>query len=221
MAPPPVPITIISLLLSNGLIIWGIINGRLNIGEVLILYWVETVIIGIINVAKMFLAQGPPPKATDGSGRVVSRLFMTLFFMVHYGLFNLVHGAFIFVLAGHYLGRNEIGSLAVAAATLFLSHLLSFVYNYLARGEYKTASIERLFLQPYARVVITHFTILIGFALVSKYQNDTLLPILLVCLKTTVDGFQHLMERRKFSKKFAGNSEMTLTNLGNEQHLTV
>jgi hypothetical protein len=88
-----------------GVLFWG-----WNVATLLVLYWVENGIVGILNVPKMLLAAGPDEPATRvvdvrGLGPVaVARSGMTAkavlvpFFLIHYGMFWFVHGVFVFLL---------------------------------------------------------------------------------------------------------------------------
>ena len=48
-----------------------------------------------------------------------------------------------------------------AILALFVSHGISFVYNYFLKGEYKTAKGQDLMGAPYGRVMVMHFTIFV------------------------------------------------------------
>ena len=80
-----------------GVVLWG-----WNVATILVLYWAENGIIGALNVPKMLLARGP---VAPGQGFVRangapagSGIGMVVFFLIHYGLFWLVHGIFVFTL---------------------------------------------------------------------------------------------------------------------------
>jgi hypothetical protein len=80
-----------------GVVFWG-----WNVATLLVLYWVENGIVGVLNVPKMLLARGPV-EAGEGelriNGRVsTSKASQVLFFLVHYGIFWFVHGIFVFSL---------------------------------------------------------------------------------------------------------------------------
>ena len=113
----------------------------------------------------------------------LSRLGTAGFFTVHYGLFWVVHGVFVFTFIPAMTGLAVPG-LAPAASPpdqfmprmqgvdlpvfafgvvgLAISHGVSFWMNYLGRGEYLTLSPADVMTQPYGRLVIMHLTILLG-----------------------------------------------------------
>jgi hypothetical protein len=96
-----------------GVVLWG-----WNVATLLVLYWVENGIVGILNVPKMLLARGPIGPGEGElriNGRVsTSNVGQVVFFLIHYGIFWVVHGVFVFSLAafaafsGHGFGDGAI-----------------------------------------------------------------------------------------------------------------
>jgi hypothetical protein len=84
----------------------------------------------------------------------------------------------------------------LGAVVLFLSHGASFLFNYIGRGEYLTASAMRQTAAPYGRVVILHLTILFGAFAVAALGAPIGALLILVGLKTAFDLLLHLRERR-------------------------
>jgi hypothetical protein len=188
-----------------GVLFWG-----WDVAIILISYWLENGVIGLINVPKIMLAaQGNPAIGAAIAG----------FFAVHYGGFWLGHGIFVFFIVGFanhgpfgflgpgfpFGGSTFDGSIAgpsadrgpqilLIAVLLFLSHGVSFLLNYVGRREFlNTTPIKQMF-QPYGRLIILHVTIILGAFLVIGLGQPVLLVALLVLLKTIVDLFFHLRE---------------------------
>jgi hypothetical protein len=196
-------VSVITLILVNLFPIFGVLFLGWQVFSILFLFWTENVIIGAINVVKMALA---PADEKFGHG---SKIFMIPFFCVHYGVFTLVHGIFIFVLFGGFLDNFEdftdfpdaLGTLFTAdlgwaVLALAASHIVSLVANYIGKGEYKKASLGMLMGQPYSRVVVLHLTIIIGGFLLSIFGSPVAGMVLLILLKTFIDLMAHLMQRR-------------------------
>ena len=81
-----------------GVLLWG-----WNVATLLVLYWVENGIVGILNVPKILLARGPVGPG-EGELRINGRIATSnasqvIFFLIHYGIFWVVHGVFVFSLA--------------------------------------------------------------------------------------------------------------------------
>src|SRR5687768_3492797 len=60
----------------------------------LTLFWLENVVIGVLNVARMLLAD-PRDAALWGA-----KALLVPFFCFHYGMFTAVHGVFVFSIFG-------------------------------------------------------------------------------------------------------------------------
>ena len=86
------PAAIALLVAANLLPLVGVLFWGWNLWSIIILYWIENGIVGALNVPKMLLARGG-----DGAGGTQGRVLMTAFFCVHYGLFWLVHGMFVWL----------------------------------------------------------------------------------------------------------------------------
>lgn len=80
-----------------GVLFWG-----WNVATLLVLYWVENGIVGILNVPKILLARGPAEPGVGAlriNGRAsTSNVGAAMFFLIHYGIFWVVHGIFVFSL---------------------------------------------------------------------------------------------------------------------------
>ncbi len=175
-----------------------------DVFPLVLLYWLENVVVGGFNVARLLLAR---PQDLMYS---VGKLFFIPFFVFHFGMFTLVHGVLVFGLFGAKgtPSFDNIGTLPLAVRTyqlgwgvlaLLVSHGPSFYWNYLQNGEYRRASLHQLMMQPYGRVMVLHFTVLLGGWIVLTVGSPLLALVLLVALKTTADVRAHRAERRKFA----------------------
>lgn len=179
-----------------------------------------------------------------GSGRLpsVGRAAISLFFLVHYGMFWLVHGIFVFALPmfGAFAGeqidcgiQSPFGpglfepsqpctgpfgdvlwaNVAIAAVALFISHGASFLFNYIGRGEYLTASPTRQMGAPYGRVVVLHLTILFGAFAVAFFGSPIWALLILIVLKTAFDLRLHVREHRNEGPTIGGVAPDAIGNL--------
>ncbi|AKG54117.1 hypothetical protein DGWBC_1481 [Dehalogenimonas sp. WBC-2] len=179
----------------------GVVFLNWQVFPIMFLFWMENVVIGVLNVFKMALAQKNSPAS--------AKLFMIPFFCIHYGIFTFVHGIFIFILFGGIL--NESGTILTfdsfkglhlewGILILAMSHGFSFINNYIQRSEYKQASVSELMMQPYSRIVILHVTIIFGGFLVTSLNTQVMGLVFLIGLKTTIDLYAHL----KLHKRMPG-----------------
>jgi hypothetical protein len=186
---------------------------------ILVLYWIESGIVGAFNVLKMAAAQGtgigiPGSRVAmrmSGMAGGLARGALIGFFIVHYGMFWVVHGVFVFLLpvfagmssvtGGSFapadFGPLPLDGLLLSAIALAVSHGVSYIANYLGRGEYLRASPQGQMMSVYGRVFMLHITILGGAFMVAWFGTPLAALALLVGLKTAADLFFHLRERRR------------------------
>jgi len=193
--------TVIVLLLANLIPLYGVFAFGWETFPLLLLFWVENVIIGGFNVLKMLLA-APQSGVSWGA-----KLFLIPFFCVHYGMFTFVHGVFVVGLfgkqfragasfpdAGVFLRLITEQHLWIAVIGLAVSHGFSFGWNYLWLGEYRTAALPLLMMQPYGRIVVMHLTILGGGFLMMAMGSPVAGLALLVVLKIVLDLRSHVRQ---------------------------
>ena len=187
-------ISIGSLILSNLIPLIGVLFFGWDVSTILILYWSENVIIGFYNIIKMALAKGEVrPK------QIYERLFLIGFFIVHFGIFTFGHAAFVFSFFG--TENPSFKNLLPALLPLFISHGVSMFVHFIKNKEYERVSFDNLFFQPYKRVVIMHLTIVFGAWVATAFHLPSLVLVVLIFLKITVDIFFHKKEHIRFSKE--------------------
>lgn len=194
-----------TLIISNvGILTLAIIFDWSLFGIVLT-YWIENVIIGILNIPKILMARADHPGHRPyGLG---SKIFLVFFFCFHYTVFTAVHGGFVvflFAEASDYSSGKELfentfdGFYIVAIALLFLSHFYSFYTNFYRSKEYKSISPFQQMLKPYIRIFVVHAFIIFGGYIILLFENGMLiLLILFMIVKTGLDLFAHLQEHKK------------------------
>jgi len=195
------PPSVLVLVGANLVPLLGVLGSHWTVFSILLLYWCENVTVGVFNILRMLVAS-PRDIATD-----VAKLLFIPFFAFHYGLFTMVHGMFVLLLFGP--GGNVSPSRAAFVAAvrgagvglgvlaIVLSHGFSFLHNYILGGEFRNASLQQLMMQPYARVMVLHATILLGGFAAKGLGAPLPALILLIGLKTAIDLHAHLAERRK------------------------
>lgn len=197
---------------------------------ILVLYWIESGIVGVINVFKIARAEGPMavpaagPRITirmSGVAANLARGGLIGFFIVHYGLFWLVHGVFVFLLpvfaglsmAGSGFAPADFGplpldGLLLSALALAASHGVSFFVNFLGRREYLDVSPAGQMMSVYGRVLVLHATVLGGAFLVGAFGTPFAALVLLVVLKTAADLFFHLRQHQAQRGVTVGHREV-------------
>jgi len=196
----------VSLIAANLVPLAGAIFLDWSVFLIIFLFWSENLIIGFFNLFKIILMQ------EEGS-RIGIKLYAAPFFLIHYGGFCTGHGVFVISVFGRWANadlknfHNFIQDIFIdekavyAVAALFLSHGLSFIYNYILRGERRQTNIQKLMMAPYSRIFILHLTIIFGALLIALLNFVEAGLALLVILKIAVDLSAHLKERSRFAEK--------------------
>ena len=194
--------SVLALLAANLYPVFGVVFLGWDVFLLLVLFWMENLVIGFYTALKLLLV-------SRNNASWAAKLSATLFFCVHYGLFTLVHGVFVFVVfGGDIMGESssEVVStwqkfvdyqLGWATLALLVSHGVSFFYNYIRAGEYRQSNLNNVMQQPYGRVVILHLTIIFGGFLVALLGSPAVGLVLLIVLKTVMDIRAHLRQHDK------------------------
>ncbi len=216
----------IVLIFANVIPLVGVLLFDWNVLEILLLYWTESVIIGLINVLRMASCQtdnilaglGPFTKGKKipadfqqnmppGALRAF-KFFIIPFFILHYGGFcygHLMAVTGFFSTAGFQGGARA--SLAqvwqwdfwIAVTAIGASHLFSFFNNYIGKDEYKHTSLFLLMQRPYGRIVAMHIAIVFGAGFVMWLGSPLPILMILIVAKTAMDLKLHQKERLKMA----------------------
>ena len=183
-----------ALLAANLVPVFGVLMFGWSVGEVMLLFWAESAVIGFYNLCKMWVV-----------GRWAT-LFMGPFFIGHYGGFMVGHLLFIygFMIKGPDQGGGipltevftDFVSLSPALLALFISHGVSFSRNFLSRKEFEPKELKQLMVEPYRRIFVMHITIIFGGFLVMMADNALPALVLMICLKVGADLKAHFREHR-------------------------
>ena len=198
----------IFLILMNFVPIIGVLLWDWDVAAIVMLYWAENLIIGVLNLVKMFAAGG------------WRALPIMAFFTFHYGAFCGAHGFFaaslfelpidgvmdnlswpFFFVFMELLVNVVTGVFSVVPSTWIwgvaavgVSHIFSLVLHRFIRGEDADKSAQKIMSEPYGRIVILHIAIIVGGMLVMAMSSPLALLLILVLLKTAIDVVVH---RRK------------------------
>jgi hypothetical protein len=194
----------ITLVVANLLPLYGVFFLGWDAFSIVALYWAENLVIGAINVLKMFVCNA------------ILAVFAGAFFAFHYGFFCYIHGIFVLSLFGHdswitspihelreFSRLFSEQHLWWAIAALAASHLFSFFANYIGGGEFRRTSVPELMQQPYGRVVVLHLAILFGGWIVMGLGSTWGVLLLLIAGKTILDLKLHLREHERSQKSEA------------------
>ncbi len=182
--------------------------------ELVLLYWLENVVIGVITLMRILLAgvgKGNIPS-------VLAALFMASFFTIHYGGFCLGHGAALLSFFGD-VGRysNILGSysrlgdsagmdainamglvgLCVILGAKFIWEFYQHVVQFVRNGEHIKADIGDEMFAPYGRIVLLHIGIFVGAFTMAKLGDPMLGILVLILLRAAIGVVENVSEAKQ------------------------
>ncbi len=181
--------------------------------DLLVLYWTEIILIGVINLFRMILVV--PPDSTLGFHLL--KLAFVPFFAGHFGLVCVGIGIALQIVFGkeHFEVETQIAAMLWGKSRLVfwplvISHLFSFFWNYIGQQEFRRTTVMRRMFAPYLRVAAQTLFI-IGGALVCRYLNSPMQMLLaLVGGKTLVDLITHVLLHFRFMSREVGRPIITV-----------
>lgn len=195
----------LALIAANMIPLLGVLFFAWDVGEIMLLFWAESAVIGFYNLLKMIKI-----------GKWAA-LFYGPFFVGHYGGFMAGHLLFIYGFFGNSFGENtdidqqqlfaDFIALSPALLAFFVSHGISYLNNFLGRHEYLNKDISAQMGQPYKRIIIMHVTIIFGGFLAMTMESALPALLLLIILKVAADLRGHLREHGAAASKQADNNE--------------
>ena len=200
-----------------------------NIYDVMLVYWFQSVSIGIFTFYKLYsypiekinqeMEGGKALEVNDlaVTNPIAAKIFIAGFFALHYGFFHLVYIIFIVGFAfSEGFPLDLIGGL-VGALLFFANHFYSYIINRdednnltdtdNGNTQSSTAlSIADIFSKPYTRIIPIHLTIMAGGVIShiitgGPFQNIFIL-IFFMSLKTFMDVIAHKKKHKQIL--FAG-----------------
>lgn len=197
------------LILANLIPVYGVWFEGWSAAQVFLVYCLETVIIGLFNVLKMAcVTLFVKPKdvwSTAGGITMVGGLFFIVFFIVHYGFFVFIQTQIFFGVSGFIKSKSFLSSYSEIPAVLgdegqlllliFITYYtLHTLYNFFLSGEYKTISMGKLMFQPYGRIFVQQFVVIVGSMFLAMGFTDIFILMLVIVkigfeLFINFDGF--------------------------------
>jgi hypothetical protein len=187
-----------AILLLNALPVAGVLFWGWQSFDLIFLYWLENVIIGVFMILRILVR--PYQHPLD----MINPLFFAPFFIVHYGMFCGGHGMFIFSLfaegrfedSGGFLMAYENIPLVLeqqafllyAALALVLLQLMDWGRDIAERG-LGADGLKDLTAAPYRRIVVLHVAILASGFLLAALNEPVAGLVTLVIVKTLFDVY--------------------------------
>jgi hypothetical protein len=195
----------VGLLVGNAVPLVGVLAFDWSAAVLLVVYWLESGVVGASFLVKILRARGVDDPATLPNIRFNERSVASFvgepnrsvaeFFASHYGVFWLVHGAFVGVLSGMPTsGPVEVVPIAVSFVALAAYHAVSYWRHFAVGDEASRRGPVTLMVEPYRRVFVLHLTVIFGMFGVMSLGAPAALVAVLVLVKTILDLRGHWRE---------------------------
>jgi len=189
-----------------------------NIYNVMLVYWFQSVSIGIFTFYKLYsypieqikkeMDDDKPLEVNDlaVTNPRAAKIMIAGFFAMHYGLFHLVYIIFIVGFASSEGFPLDLVGGLIGALLFFANHLYSYLFyrdednmaeasDYVEHQSETGFSIADIFSKPYTRIIPIHLTIMAGGVIShlvtgGPFQNIIIL-LIFMGLKTVMDVVAH------------------------------
>jgi hypothetical protein len=203
------------LIFSNVIVIFFAIVDNLSALEVLWIYWIQSVIIGLFNFIKILSLKEFSTKDFKSGGKQVqptnaTKISTGVFFLLHYGFFHFVYAMFLEGFSE--IGRtNTSGSihnyLLFTSIVFFASYLIEYIQS-LRNPTDEIPNLGAIMFAPYIRIIPMHMTIILGgfLGMIGSLLNIDInysIIVLFVGIKTFVDLITHAVDFNSMSTPLA------------------
>ncbi len=179
------------------LVAFGVVDAL----TVLLAYFLETIIIGILHVIKLAMVNRYG-KASDPSSKSQPQgIGLILFFIIHYGFFVAIQSIFMFgffegaipeITSGFHLIDNyryafQHPGMVPVLSSIVITNVTYFITNFIQPQRYKEYSSSELFMKPYVRIFVQQFAVILGGFFFVILQAGTAAAVLLILFRLGVD----------------------------------
>lgn len=191
--------SVMSLVMVNAVVLVVAIADGWNLVDLMAVYWVQSVIIGISYFFRILSLRQFSTANFRVNNRSVDPTPATkrktaCFFLFHFGFFHF--GYLLFILSD---SQQPLGfGLLICSIAFAINHYFSYRYHKEedSRG---TPNIGTLMFTPYLRVVPMHITIALGAVVLNSTG-----VLVFGCLKLGADVLMHIVEHRLLAGRQAG-----------------
>lgn len=176
-----------------------LVVGRTTPFVVVIAFFLETVIIGIVQLFKLVTTISYHKNYTKPQPKN-NHYVIIFFFMFHYGVFIAVQLVFVFTLLqlgdNNFEAFNLINNIKYAlnmkGMTLILSsilffNLIDYYANHILNKSYQKQTVDTLFIQPYKRIFVQQFAVIIGSFFIIFNVAMMVMALIIIGIKTFID----------------------------------
>lgn len=192
------------LILANMVPLVGVLFFDWDGKAIFVIYILETVLIGIINVLKMltvYILNGTKKEPPPSPGDNVSGWGLIPFFIFHYNFFVFVQSVLFFAFSSIWenvhtappfnlvanFSRFLSGDTQLAVISLAIANAYYFINDFIMSNKYRTETMAGLMFQPYKRIFVQQFVVILGGFIFMLSGSSAIVAILFIALKTIAD----------------------------------
>lgn len=211
-----------SLLLANAGLLLIYVSYDLSLYQLALIYWWEGFWIGVFSALKLIVASfiGEPYQnryfsMSPGSRILASVILLAKIGAFYFGLLCAVGLGILMAADQQKVGNpadipiKQVGLIFTTSLLFLVSHGLSFVINFLLRGEFRTVRAGNLLLMPFKRCLALYAVIALAYVVVfvvPPLATTTAFAVLVIVLKVSWDYFLHARERRELALQAVVNT---------------
>ncbi|HMP94174.1 MAG TPA: DUF6498-containing protein, partial [Phnomibacter sp.] len=167
--------------------------GTFNALQAFLVYVAETIVVGGITLLKIVAHTLVKYQVARGTGKPasLSNLWFVIFFLLHYGIFVMVQFIIFMSAAGLSQSFNPIVNFKLAWQLLGKDGQLLFTVNaaimllysatsFWAQRQYQRLSLEQIMKEPYVRIFIQQFTVILGAVFLSAKAGGIFLVVFML-----------------------------------------
>ena len=185
------------MLVANAIPLFGVLQLDWNAAAVVVLYVIETIIIGIFHAGRLLFIgnRGEKQEKTN-----LGTLPLTVFFLFHYNFFIFVQSVLLFgLLEGYNLGFTDSFNLVHNFGLFFKEPYLISIYAFIGSQlvytgrelfvthSYEHMGADRYMFLPYTRIFVQQFVVIIGAFFMIATNSPTTIVVLLILFKTLAE----------------------------------
>ncbi len=183
----------------NAIPLYGVVAADWNGMAVIILYMIESIIIGLAHAMRMIFYGNRFRDKKDDNFKL-GNLGLTLFFLFHYMFFVFVQSALLFGFAeGSYPGLKNGFDVFYNYSLFFVNPYLTAIYAFIfsqivytgrevmLTHPYEDLSAGEYMFLPYSRIFVQQFVVIFGAMIYMISGSITAVVVLLIILKTLAE----------------------------------
>lgn len=175
-------------------------KGEVSALTIVIAYFLETIIIGIVYAFKFFtIISHDNSKNKEKSG--TANYGLIGFFLVHYGFFIAIQLIFVFafleisdesIKEAFNLIENltyvlSLDGMSLVLLSIVIYNFADYLLNFILPKKYETATINKTFAEPYVRIFIQQFAVILGGFFMIFSQGVLFVAILLILIRSLIE----------------------------------